>query len=181
MNEKISSISLVFENCDSIALNIEDHVTFEMRNVRKRYYGEFYVLKYKTESNPINIFLKTERAKDVIVRFKKSALSKTTAVGTPLSYYIKEKDITNINIEMADGADYYVAVPYAPTVWRPFTQYNLCQTEKNDGDMVELSFSKFNIIGNIPKAIYWWIKWLPKYIGYRINYTIVRLKRYRRK
>ena len=166
MSSEIKSVTLIFENCDAIELTTDDNVRFNIIGISKRYYGELFTFEHKTGEYAYNNFYESTDAKMAVICFDKSVLNKKSANDYPVDIYIKDKDITHIYIEMNDGNNYYITIPYIPAARRPFAQYNLCQKEKIDGETIEISFAKRNIWGNLPKAGWYWCKWIVKYIKY---------------
>jgi len=169
MSNEIKSVALCFENCDAVELTIDDNVQFNIIGVSERCYGELYTIEHKTGKYSYNHFVTTKDAKMVVVRFDKSTLNKKSVNDFPVNIYIEDKDITHINVEMNDGNSHYISVPYIPATRRPFAEYNLCQRERVDGETIEISFAKRNIWGNLPKAAWYWCKWIVKYIKYQYN------------
>ena len=166
MSGEIKSVTLIFENCDAIDLTIDDNVRFNIVGMSKRYYGELFTIEHEAGKYSYNNFYKSKDAKMAVIHFDKSALNKKSANDYPVDIYVKGKDITHIDIEMNDGNNYYISIPYIPAARRPFAQYNLCQRERVDGETIEISFAKRNIWGNLPKAGWYWCKWIAKYIKY---------------
>jgi len=166
MSDEIKSVTLCFENCDAIELTIDDNVRFDIIGVCEQYYGELFTIEHGTGKYSYNHFVTMENAKMAVVRFDKAALNKKSANDFPVNVYIEDKDITHISVEMNDGTSRYISIPYIPTIRRPFAEYNLCQKERVGSETIEISFAKRNILGNLPKAAWYWSKWIIKYIKY---------------
>lgn len=167
MSDEIKSVTLCFENCDAIELTIDDCVRFNIIGVCEQYYGELFTLEHETGKYSYNHLVTMKNAKMAVVRFDKAVLNKKSANDFPVNIYIEGKDITHISVEMNDGTSYYISIPYTPMKRSPFAEYNLCQKESVDGETVEISFSKRNILGNLPGAVWQWCKWVIKYIKYQ--------------
>lgn len=161
MKDDTKSIDIVFENCDFVVLDKEQNVHASLRVVSEDYIAELYTINQYA----YNYFSIHQRASWARIDFNKSALNKKTEFGDLFSDYIKDKDITHIDIKLNDGRNYYIAVPYLP-ISQKYGFYNLYQREEVYDDTLIITFSKRNLWGNLPKAVWWWIRWAGRRIKY---------------
>jgi len=167
MNDELASIDLVFENCNSVSLAKEQNVKTVLRVAFEDYYGELFTLDGRNEQFRYNHFFGRKHASYARVEFDKSALNKSTEMGESCESYIRDKEITHIDFRLSDGTNYYISVPYRP-INNKYGLYNLYQKETVDGDTMILTFTKNNLLGNLPNAFLWWIRFVRRLIKYRI-------------
>ena len=157
-SHEIACIDLVFENCDSIRFTKEQNVKAALRVAFEDHYAELFMLDaHNGQQYTYNQFYISQRASFGRVEFDKSALNKKTEWNEPCGSYIKDKEVTHINIMLNSGDNYYISVPYRP-INNKYGLYNLYQKETVDGDTMILTFTKNNLWGNLPNAIKWQLR-----------------------
>ena len=167
MYDELASIDLIFENCNSVSLGKEQNVKTVLRVAFEDYYGELFTLAGRNEQFRYNRFFGRKHASYARVEFDKSALNKKTEWDEPCESYIKDKEITHITLRLNDGTSHYISVPYRP-INNKHGLYNLYQKETVNGDTMILTFTKNNLLGNLPNAFLWWIRFVRRLIKYRI-------------
>ena len=164
---ELESVDLVFENCNSVTLTQDDNVKTVLRVDCEDYYGDLFALDGRDEKFLYNHFFTNQHSSYARIEFNKSALNKETRMGEPCGSYIKDKEITHIDLRLNGGNSYYISVPYLP-ISDKYGLYNLYQKETIDRDTMILTFTKNNLLGNLPNAFLWLIRFVRRLIKYRI-------------